>query len=789
MSSNRSSSRPRRSSGALAVALLVASSSLLATGLIAALADARALADACFAAATIAAIGPTVVWLVASARERKFGVDVVALLALVGALIAGEYLAGAVIAIMLGTGRVLEAHAVGRARRELAGLRARAPRSAHRLVGDRVETVSPDAIGVGDEILVQPGEIVPVDGRLSSAVAVADESALTGESLPVERRAGDLVRSGVVNAGAVFTLRAVRSAADSTYAGVVRLAEEAEAEAASARFVRLSDRYAGIFVAASLAVALAAWIVSGDGVRAVAVLVVATPCPLILAAPIAITAGLSRSASMGVLVKGGAALERLADTDVVVLDKTGTLTEGCPVLAHIVSVGAVSERELLRLAASLDQMSPHVLARALVVAARQRELTLAMPTDVSEVAGSGITGQVDGHRVALGKAAWVAPGTDPRWARPIRRRADLDGSLSVFVAVDGHPAGGLLFEDRLRVDAARTIRSLRRAGVRKVAMLTGDRQDVAASVGILLGVDDVLAERSPGDKLQDVASFASEGTTMMVGDGINDAPALARADVGVAIGAAGGTASAEVADIVLVSDRLDRLADAMMIAQRAGRIARESVLVGIGLSVFGMALAAAGLLLPVAGAITQELIDLLVIANALRALRAPRALTPPGGPAIALAAHFADEHRQLRPRLDALRDAADALGAGADDAALAAVRTVHEFLVTEIDPHERAEDAQLYPAVDHLLGDVPATETMSRAHAEISRQIRRLGILLADLDPGALEEQDIAELRRVLYGLHAVLTLHFTQEDEAYLSLLADRDADASGAPATALSG
>ena len=345
--------------------------------------------------------------------------------------------------------------------------------------------------------------------------------------------------------------------------------------------------------------------------NAVAVLVVATPCPLILAAPVALVGGLSQAARRGAVVKGGSALERLASGKVLLFDKTGTLTVGRPTVETVVAAPGRDGDEVLRLAASVDQASPHVLAAAVVAAATRRGLPLAAPLDVVEKHGFGVSGQVAGRTVAVGKSAWLAPGPAPPWLRGLRRRSALDGSILVLVSVDGELAGGLLLEDRLRADAPRTIRALRAAGVRRTVMVTGDRAEVATAVGRALGVDEVLAERLPDEKLKAVAAARAYGPVVMVGDGINDAPALAAADVGVALGARGATASSEAADVVLMVDRLDRLAEAIGVARRARLLAWQSVVGGMGLSLAAMGVAAFGLLTPVAGAVVQEGIDVL----------------------------------------------------------------------------------------------------------------------------------------------------------------------------------
>jgi heavy metal translocating P-type ATPase len=741
----------------------------LTTGGILHLAGLAAAGHAVWAATTAAGIVPAAWWVIDATRHRRLGADVIALLALIGTLVVGEYLAGAVIAVMLTSGRTLEAWAAGRSRRELHLLLSRVPRIAHRRHGDSIDDISVEDVAVGDLVMVKPGEVLPVDGRVEAGLAVVDESALTGESLPVERQAGEAVRSGTVNAGGPLELRATTTSAESTYAGIVRLVSTAEAS--SAPSVRLADRYAGIFLGASLVVAGGAWGLSGQLGRAVAVLVVATPCPLILAVPVALVSGLSRAAQRGVIIKGGAVLERLAGAKVLLFDKTGTLTAGTPALADIVTAGTLAPDELLRLAASLDQVSPHVLAAAVVRAARQRGLSLVLPEAVEEVAGSGVRGRVEGRAVAVGKAGWISGAADDRWVRAARRRADRDGMLNVFVAVDGRPAGALLLDDPVRPDAARTIRRLRRDGIRRVVMVTGDRNEVAETVGAVIGVDAVLAERTPAEKVEAVTVEARLGSTIMVGDGINDAPALAAADVGVAIGARGATASSETADIVLTVDRLDRLGEAVVIARRALNIATQSVVAGIGLSLVAMAAAAAGLLPATWGALAQEAIDVAVILNALRVLRPARTDGRLEDADADLARRFRAEHLALRPDIEAVRAAADAIGVVPTDRALAMARRVHQLMIDEVEPHEQAEDAQLYPVLARVLGGSDPTGTMSRGHIEIAHLIRRLGRLLDDIGATEIDDDDLIELRRLLYGLHAVLRLHFAQEDEGYLSL------------------
>jgi len=699
--------------------------------------------------------------------HRRPGVDLIAVLAMAGALALGEYLAGAVIAFMLATGRALEDFADARAHRELSSLLERAPRSAHRYEDGSLTSVPVGEVRAGDLLLVKHGEVVPVDGLLASGNGVLDESALTGESRPVERVEGEQIRSGAVNAGAAFELRAVASADRSTYAGIVRLVEQAQRERAP--FVRLADRYALIFIPVTLVIAGLAWAISGDAVRALSVLVVATPCPLILAAPIAIVAGISRAAKRGIIVKGGSALESLARGRVLLFDKTGTLTTGTPEVSEVFAFGELDPDEVHRFAASLDQLSPHVLATALVASARQRGLELAFPEDVREEAGSGIRGRVDARDVALGKASWVTRGAPlPPKARDVRRRSAMEGSSCVMVSVDGEIAGAVVLEDPVRPDTPRVIRTLRRAGIERVVMVTGDHPDVAESVGISIGVDRILSERDPADKVDAVKAEGEFGPTVMVGDGVNDAPALAAADVGVAMGARGATASSEAADVVLIVDRLDRVAEAMRIARRSRGIALQSVLIGMGLSFVGMVFGALGLLLPVAGALVQEAIDVTVILNALRALRPDRQTRQRSGPGSNVGERFRAEHQEFAPHLQRIRTVADRLETYEPAEAMAELEQIRWFLLERLVQHEEEEEAAVYPVVAKLMGGEDPMGTMERAHMEIEHLARVFGHLLSDLPPEGPGPDDLVDLRRVLYGLHAILRLHFAQEEEAY---------------------
>ncbi|MBJ7338113.1 heavy metal translocating P-type ATPase [Mycolicibacterium sp.] len=767
---------------------------LLATTVVALLAGGAAwlwgdpqLADWLWGAATVVAVVPAVWWALAGLRHGHVGVDVIAVLSLLGALAVGEYLAGALVGVMLATGQTLDAAAERRATKDLRSLLAHAPSNARRRTADGLEVVPADAVAVDDLVVIGAGEVVPVDGRITSGSALFDESALTGESVPVKRHGAEMVRSGVVNAGGTVDIRATATSADSTYAGIVRLARKATA--ASAPVVRLADRVAAWFVPFALAMAGGAWVWSGSAERAVAVLVVATPCPLLLAAPVAIVSGLSRASRLGVIVRDGGALETLGVATTLVMDKTGTLTTGQPHGTDVVAAPGRDRHEVLRLAASADQVSAHVLARAIVEAAQHRDLRISMPTDVVEQPGAGVVATVDGQRVAVGMLS--LPVDAPRWARAVVTKASLDGAVIVWVSVGSDIAGAILLIDPVRPDAPHTLHRLRLAGLNRLVMLSGDRLAPAEDVAAVLGLDAVHAHQSPADKVARVQAESRDAVTVMVGDGVNDAPALAAANVGVAMGARGSTASSEAADVVLTTDRLDRLADAIGIARRARRIAVQSAVVGMGLSVIAMALAAVGLVPPAAGALLQEVIDVAVIVNALRALRGGDVGTPALSDHTELLIHrFAEDHVRMRDELSVFGETARAVTAGDPIQVRTLLTRADDFLQKTLLPHEAAEDHELYPALAQPLGSASATTTMSRMHGEIVRLARRLHTHLEITGAGDVSSADQRDdLLACLYGLDALLTLHFAQEEESFFVLApspADGPADGQASETTA---
>ena len=569
-------------------------------------------ADVLWAAVLIAVIVPLAVAVVRRMLRGQLGADVIALLAITGSLLLGEFEAGLVVALMLSGGELLEERAFRRARRELTALVERAPAVAHRHEGDRLVDVPATDVRAGDRLSVLAGEIVPVDCTLLSERAVLDEAALTGEPLPALHTSGDEIRSGASVVGESMEVVALRAAAASTYARIVHLVEQAEAD--RPRTARLADRAAVIFLPITLAVAGLGWLVSGSPVAALSVLVVATPCPLILATPIAFVSGLARAARRGIVVKGGTPLERLGGATVVVFDKTGTLTTGRPQVAD-------ASDELLATAAAAEHGSAHPLAAAIRAEAGVRGLALPPSDGFRETYGDGVEARVGGRLVRVGRAAFV-DGVAARPATP--------GVAEVWVAIDGRPAGVIRCSDPLRADAAAVVARVRATGARPV-LLTGDASSVGAEVGEAVGIADIQGDATPAGKAEAVSRLRREGeVVVMVGDGLNDAPALAAADVGVALGATGSTISSDAAEAVILVDDLGRVAEAIEIGRYTLGVARTGIVVGMGLSGVLMLIAAFGGITPLHGALAQEAIDVAAILNGLRALGGGRTAVPSG---------------------------------------------------------------------------------------------------------------------------------------------------------------
>jgi heavy metal translocating P-type ATPase len=536
--------------------------------------------------------------------------------------------------------------------------------------------------------------------------------------------------------------------------------------------VRLADRWAIGFILLTALLAGAAWAITGDPRRTLAVLVVATPCPLILAAPIALVAGIGRAARRGIVVKGGAALERLARIRTVIFDKTGTLTPGRPRLAGIEADPSLGRDAALRLAAALAQASTHPVSVALVATARARGFDLPVPEAVEETPGGGLSGQVDGKTLTLGSEGFlIGRSMGPENGLFAAALVSAAGSVA-WLAVEGRAAAAFIMADGLREEAPRAVRALRQLGIERIVMVTGDRAAAATPIAAALRLDAMLADRDPAGKL--TALKAERGPVAMVGDGVNDAPVLAAADVGIAMGAHGTAAAAEAGDVVLLADRLDRTAEAIAIARRARRIALQAILLGMGLSLLAMMAAAFGWLSPLAGALLQEGIDVAAILYALRAL------LPGNDGAAARLTHEAGlsdrvaEHAGLRNLAEALRGAGETLHEG--PAQLTELRALERRLRDELLPHQAAEESALYPEAATRLGGQDPLGVLLRMHTEIEALTERFSALLPLAEtPGGFAEVAPA-IRRTLFALEALLALHLTAEEEALAGLSGPED-------------
>lgn len=569
--------------------------------------------------------------------RRHFGVDIIAITAIAASLLFGQYLAGTVIVLMLSGGEALEAYALQRARKELTALLSHMPSLAHLKAADGLKDIPISELKAGDVFVVKPGEVVPADGLILAGRSDVNESAITGESVPVEKRAGRQLYSGSVNQDGALEIRALRASGESTYEKIIKLVRQASESRAPV--MRLADRYSIWFTAITFILAFLAWQLSHDPIRLLAVLVVATPCPLILATPIAIMSGVSRAASRGIIVKSGGALEKLAEVKAFIFDKTGTLTLGTPEVSDIVAftsailtphlmrgrdplkISADNKQNVLNIAASLDQLSGHILAKSLRIYAVEKDIKLEYPTDFQETFGDGVSGNILGQKYLFGKLTFLQKLGVRFSAENLKEHEQFQkqGKIAVYLAGNGQLLGAILFADIARPEIKSLFREMKTLGLDKIVMLTGDKKDVADIVAGQLGLSDIHAECLPEEKVAEVKDHKKQfGSVCMVGDGVNDAPALAAADVGIAIGGHGNTASSESGDIVITSGDLSRVGQALKISKMTLRIAKQSIFVGIGVSVLLMIIAALGHIQPVYGALIQEALDVVVILNALR---------------------------------------------------------------------------------------------------------------------------------------------------------------------------
>ncbi len=566
----------------------------------------------------ILAVLPIVFDMVESVRSGQYGLDILAVTAIVTSVVMKEYWAGMIIVLMLTGGEALEDYAGERAKVELTALLKRKPTKAHLVKGIQVIEASVSTIRSGDKLVIYPGEVVPVDGEIYEGTSSFDESGLTGESLPITKNVGEQLLSGSVNVEGAIRIKALNSAADSQYEQIIKLVRSASKS--QSPFVRLADRYSIPFTVIAFMIAVTAWVLSGDPKRFLEVLVVATPCPLLLGAPIALISGMSRAAKYGIIVKTGGALERLAEIKTMAFDKTGTLTKGVPIVNMVITYGSHTKADVLYYAAALEQNSTHILARAIVTAAdKDKNRKLQSAKQIKEESGHGLAGRINGKSLLIGRLQMLKDHEvelPAAWHDPAKQTA-------TYLAVDGKLAGVITFADEVRPESKIMLDRLKHAGITHTLMVTGDNELTAKAVAKQLGITSVQANCLPGDKIHAIEQVPT-GPVAFVGDGVNDAPVLTAADVGIALGARGSTAASESADVVIMLDDVSKVATAVEVAKRTFSIARQSILIGISISLVLMIIFATGRFRASQGAAVQELVDITVIIYALRAHSAPK---------------------------------------------------------------------------------------------------------------------------------------------------------------------
>jgi heavy metal translocating P-type ATPase len=570
--------------------------------------------------AGLVVLGAPVVWeTLMGALRGRFASDVVATLAVISAALLDQPFVGLVIVLMQTGGEALERYAEGRASEAVRALEAAAPRTAHRLRGDAIEDIRADDVVVGDVLLVRPGELIPCDAIVIDGSAHIDASMLTGEPLPISASRDTHLMSGSANLDGALTVRALALARESQYARIVDLVRSAQSSKAPLQ--RVADRYAVWFTPATIVVCALAYFVSHDWLRVLAVLAVATPCPLILATPVAFIGGINRAARRHIIIRHGTALEQLGRATVAVFDKTGTITIGQPRVSRVIPANGRPPNEVLRLAGAIERSSGHLLARTLVDAAESTGVVIPQARDTVEAAGRGVAGMVEGQHVVVGARSFVVEET-PGAIATLDAFEPTTAGLRAYIAIDGAVAGIVEYADKLRPGVSDVFREITSMGVRRIILLSGDHTDNAKTVAAAVGISEVHGDLLPEDKVRVVRELALKGeSVLMVGDGTNDAPALSAAAVGIALAGHGGGITAEAADVVVLIDDLSRVPEAMRIGRRTMRIARESIIVGLGASLIAMVVAAMGFIPPTPGALLQEGIDLAVILNALRASR------------------------------------------------------------------------------------------------------------------------------------------------------------------------
>lgn len=561
----------------------------------------------------ISSVIPLIWGMIKDLRNGTYGVDILAATAIITSVIMGEYWAGMVIVLMLTGGEALEDYAENRAKAELSSLLDNAPKTARIIKGRKVIEVKASKVQIGNKVLIKPGDVVSVDGVIIEGSSSFDESSLTGESLPVNKQVGETILSGAVVIDGTITIRAIRASADSQYEQIIKLVKSASTT--QSPFVRLADRYSVPFTIISFVIAGGAWIVSGDSMRFLQVLVVATPCPLILGAPIALISGISRAARHGIIVKNGGAIERLAIVKTMAFDKTGTLTIGKPKVSKITAFNKFKASEVLAYASAIELSSNHILAQAVVDESEARKLKLPKVKDVKEISGKGLIGFIGNKKVMIGKYSFI---TSHKLTIPAQLKASTLTNTTSILVIDNIVAGSISFEDAIRPEAKSTLAQIKKLGVKNILMVTGDNKSTAQAIAKKLGITNVIADCLPADKLTAVGEI-SQRPVAFVGDGVNDAPVLTASEVGIALGARGSTAASETADVVVMLDDISKVAKSLDIAKTTLKIAKQSIMIGIVISICLMLIYSTGRFSATSGALIQELVDVTVIIYALRA--------------------------------------------------------------------------------------------------------------------------------------------------------------------------
>jgi len=566
--------------------------------------------------------GAPIIWqTIRGMLHRHFASDIVALLAIVTAILLNDAFPGLVIVLMQSGGKALEDHAFKKASSSLDALLSRSPRLAHRKNDHGLEEINVTDVRIGDLLLVRPGDLIPVDGEITNEQAEIDESALTGEPLPKIKKIGEQVFSGTINVGNAFEMRADKISGESQYAKIVQLVRKAQQEKAPIQ--RLADRYAVWFTPITIGISGLGWLLTHNVETILSVLVVATPCSLIFATPVAIISGINKAAKSGIIIKTGSAIEQVGKAHVVVFDKTGTITFGTPIVEKVIPTNKINANYLLRKAASVEQLSSHPTAKVLVKKGQEMFGNLPIPTNFHELAGAGVDGDVEGEHIVVGSQSVFENFADTGFAEyihEVKKQINAEGKMLAFVGINNKPAGVIVFGDEIRPDVNLMVKHIKKLGVKKTIMLTGDNLDNAKSIAQQAGITDFEANLLPEQKVLAVKKLKQEfENVIMVGDGINDAPALAASTVGVAMGARGTAISAEAADMVLLVDDISKVSKVIEIGQKTIQIAKQSIFVGLGLSFVFMAIASLGYIPPAIGALLQEVLDVSVILNALRA--------------------------------------------------------------------------------------------------------------------------------------------------------------------------